>query len=417
MQAGAANYRWYVVAYLFVAAGLNYGDRTAITAVFPLLRKELGMSDVALAATGSLFLWGYAAASPFAGYLGDRVSRAKLLTASLGLWSLVMAASAFAGDTKQLLIMRALLGIPEAAYIPAATALIADYHGPGTRGKAIGLHIAGLSVGMVAGGWLSGYLGDHFGWRPSFLLLGAIGLGWSLLGWLTIRDVPREETAVAEPAPSLIEIVRELWRIPSFLVLTAEIVLSGAASWIFINWLPLYFKETFDLTLAMAGLWGTLWIQAGRVTGLLGGGSISDRYGKQNSRHRLLIMSSCYLIAAPILLGFTAKPAFTLIAVTIYSYNLLIGMGYVNAQPLLCEFVRPQLRATAVGIMNMGACFAGGAGVLVAGWIRSDVGLARSFASLSAIVAFVALMLLAAYFTVLPKDLARARALSSAAKG
>ncbi len=414
MDAGRPNYSWFVVAYLFVAAALNYGDRTAITAVFPLLKKELGMSDVALAATGSFFLWGYAAASPFAGYLGDRVSRSKLLIGSLALWSLVMFASGFATNSTQLLVLRSVLGIPEAAYIPAATALIADFHGPATRAKAIGLHIAGLSTGMVAGGWLSGYLGDHFGWRPSFLLLGGLGLAWSVFGWFTLTDAPRHKGA-APPVPPLLDILRELARIPSFLVLTAEIVLSGAVSWIFINWLPLYFKETFNLSLAMAGLWGTLWIQGGRVAGLLGGGVLSDRLAQGHPRRRLLAMSAFYIVAAPILLGFTVQPAFALVAATIFAYSLLIGMGYVNSQPLLCELIRPELRSTAIGMMNMGACFAGGAGVLVAGWIRSDVTLARSFASLSAVVVVVSLILLTAYYTVLPRDLRRAAAARQAA--
>src|ERR1700687_5541052 len=83
--------KWIILAVLFCTAALNYADRTAITAVFPLLERALGMSDVALGATASVFLWSYAAASPFAGYLGDLVSRARLLTVTLMLWSLVMA--------------------------------------------------------------------------------------------------------------------------------------------------------------------------------------------------------------------------------------------------------------------------------------------------------------------------------------
>ena len=70
MKSAALPYKWYVMALLFAAAGLNYADRTAITAVFPLLRRDLGMSDLALGATGTVFLWTYAAVSPFAGLPG-----------------------------------------------------------------------------------------------------------------------------------------------------------------------------------------------------------------------------------------------------------------------------------------------------------------------------------------------------------
>lgn len=231
------------------------------------------MSDVALGATATVFLWTYAAVSPLAGFFGDRMSRARLLTFSLASWSLVMACSALVQSTGQLLFMRALLGVAEAAYIPAATALIADHHGPDTRGKAIGIHLAGFSVGMVGGGSLAGYLGEHFGWRPSFAFLGLAGLVLTGACVLWLRDAPSSAAArAAEPPLSLRQTIAQLLAIPTFLILTLENVLSGTVNWVFINWLPLFFRETFALSLTMAGFYGTLWIQAGRVAGVTAGG-------------------------------------------------------------------------------------------------------------------------------------------------
>lgn len=404
-----SRYKWYVMALLFGAAALNYGDRTAVTAVFPLLRRDLGMSDLALAATGTLFLWSYAVVSPLAGFLGDRVSRARLLSFGLAAWSLVMLLSSLAANATQLLALRVVLGVAEAAYIPAATALIADHHGSDTRAKAIGIHLAGFSFGMVAGGWLAGYLGDLVGWRPSFAILGAAGLGLSVLCLLTLRDAaPIPGAGTAGPAPSFWATLRDLLRVPSFVVLTVELVLSGTANWVFINWLPLFFKETFSLSLAMAGLHGTLWIQGGRISGTVLGGLPSDRLARRNPRHRMLLMATLYLAAAPILLTFQATNSFLAVTAAIFFYNLLVGMGYVNAQPLLCEFLPVRVRSTAIGIMNMSSCIVGGAGVLLAGALKSDVGLARSFSSLTGVVVAVALLLLFAYWKILPRDLAQA---------
>jgi predicted MFS family arabinose efflux permease len=400
------RYKWFVAFLLFCVAGLNYGDRTAITAVFPLLRADLGMSDIALGATGTVFLWTYAAVSPFAGYLGDRMSRARLLTISLGAWSVVMTATAFAGSTSHLLVMRGLLGIAEAAYIPAATALIADHHGPATRAKAIGIHIAGFSVGMVGGGALAGYLGDHFGWRPSFVILGVAGLLMTLVCFLFLRDAETAKETTTSALP-LLETLRRLFRVPSFLILTAEVVLSGSVNWVFINWLPLFFQETFALSLAMAGLYGTLWIQGGRVAGLVMGGVPSDLAARKHPRFRMLIMVVAYLIASPLLLNFVWSRNFAILAVSITGFALFVGMGYVNAQPLLCELLPEQLRSTAIGFMNMSSCFVGGAGVLLAGALKSSFGMANAFASLAVIQGSVAVMLLVTFLTVLRKDLAR----------
>ena len=95
IRADSPRYKWILVGVLFLAASLNYADRGALTAVFPLLRKDLGMSDLALAAIGSFFLWSYALFSPLAGYLGDRFSRSALVTWSVVAWSVVTALTAF----------------------------------------------------------------------------------------------------------------------------------------------------------------------------------------------------------------------------------------------------------------------------------------------------------------------------------
>jgi len=393
------------------AAGLNYADRTAITAVFPLLRADLGMSDVALGATGTVFLWTYAVMSPFAGYLGDQVSRARLLTGSLAAWSLVMAASALATSSTQLLVMRAVLGVAEAAYIPAATALIADHHDSKTRARAMSLHIAGISVGMIGGGWLSGYLGDHFGWRPAFVVLGFSGMVLAMCCWTYLRDASAARVSSAEKL-SLRKSVVEVLRVPTVIVLTTELLLSGSVTWVLINWLPLFFSETYSLSLAMAALYGTLWIQSGRITGLIAGGAPSDWAARRHPRHRMLMMASCYALAAPLLVSFAFTQNFYVISGSILMFSLLFGAGYVNAQPLLCELLPEHLRSTAVGLMNMMATFVGGGSVMIAGALKSTFGLANSFASLSVILGVIALMLFAAYLTVVPKDIARARAAS-----
>jgi MFS family permease len=406
-----------VMALLFAAAGLNYADRTAITAVFPLLRRDLGMSDIALGATGTVFLWTYAAVSPFAGYLGDKVSRARLLSFSLGAWSLVMACSALATTSTQLLIMRALLGIAEAAYIPAATALIAEHHGSETRARAIGIHLAGFSVGMVCGGSLAGYLGERIGWRPSFVILGALGLVLTSICLLTLRDGPGRVVAVAgaKNATSLVKTLRHLIAVPSFLVLTMENVLSGTVNWVFINWLPLFFTESFSLSLAMAGFFGTLWLQGGRVTGLMLGSVPSDRAARIHPRYRMLMMVMAYGIAAPLLTTFAWSKSWGLIAVAIFGFSLMVGMGYVNAQPLLCELLPERIRSTAIGFMNMTSCFVGGAGVLVAGALKTSFGLTNAFASLALIEGIVVVMLLVTFLTVLRRDLDKAQSTSEEA--
>ena len=87
LEVDVRHYKWLLLAVLFLVASINYADRGVLSAVFPLLSRDLGMSDLGLAAIGSFFLWAYALFSPIAGYVGDRFSRSMLVTVSVAAWT------------------------------------------------------------------------------------------------------------------------------------------------------------------------------------------------------------------------------------------------------------------------------------------------------------------------------------------
>src|SRR4051812_41991840 len=145
-------YRWLVVAMLWCVCLFNYADRQAIFSVFPLLKSEMRLSDVQLGLVGSSFMWIYAAALPFAGVVGDRVSRKTLILGGLIFWSLITLATALSTRYWHLLLFRGLEGLGEAFYFPASMSLISDYHSSGTRSRAMSLHQSSVYVGTIAGG-------------------------------------------------------------------------------------------------------------------------------------------------------------------------------------------------------------------------------------------------------------------------
>src|SRR5947209_823716 len=118
---------------LWLVCVFNYADRQAIFSVFPLLKPELRLSDLQLGLLGSAFMWVYAAVGPFAGWMGDRLSRKALIIGGLVFWSMTTAATSVCQSFSQLVIVRGLSGLGEAFYFPAAMSLISDYHGPQTR--------------------------------------------------------------------------------------------------------------------------------------------------------------------------------------------------------------------------------------------------------------------------------------------
>ena len=101
-----------------------------------------------------------------------------------------------------LLVCRALLGVAESLFFPAANGLMAAAHGPGTRSKAMAIFATSQTVGIAVGGSLSGLVAERINWRASFWLLGGIGLLFMLpLAWF-FRRMPAEfsENAGGEPA-------------------------------------------------------------------------------------------------------------------------------------------------------------------------------------------------------------------------
>ena len=196
---------------------------------------------------------------------------------------------------------------------------------------------------------------------------------------------------------------------PSYLILLTEAMLLAIAVWIFANWLPLYFTETFNMNLSGAGFSGTFPLQAGAVIGILLGGYFSDRIARSLVQRRMLVHSLCYLAGAPLLLVFLGSRSHGVIVSAIFGFSLLRALGAANANPLLCDLLPAKCWSTAIGLMNASNCFAGGAGIFVAGYLKRDFGLGGVFAGTSAMMMMAGLLLLGGYRFCLSRDLARQR--------
>src|SRR5262245_48062780 len=123
-----STYKWAIVAMLWIVSFFNYADRSAVTAIFPVLRTTYHFTDAQLGLLGSSFLWVYACSAPIVGFLGDRFSRKGVIIGGLIFWSVLTFLTPFAGTIGIFVLFRALTGLGEASYYPAGTSLISDYH-------------------------------------------------------------------------------------------------------------------------------------------------------------------------------------------------------------------------------------------------------------------------------------------------
>ena len=404
--------KWLVVALLFFVGVINYADRTSITAVYSLLKTHLGFSDVGLGAIGSVFLWSYALASPIAGHIGDRTNRAAALMWSLAAWSVVTLITGFVTARWQLLGMRVVLGFVESMYIPAAMALVAEYHTAGTRAKALSLLSVGQYLGMVVGGTLAGYLGERYGWRSPMWVLGVAGL---FLAFVCLVFLPRgvhKEQSAAGLQPQQISFgaaIGTVARIPSFVILAIAGILTAIGTWIFINWLPLYFTETLGMSLTSAGFFGSSVVSISAALSQLGGSVVSDVLAKRGLHRRLLMQLVLIFLAAPTLLVFLVTKNRIAIMTALVLYSAFRNAGDLNIIPLLCDLAGKQRMSIAIGITNMLNTMAGGMGIFAAGFLKDSAGLSGVFASVTGILFLDAAVLFAGYVLFIRRDLAQVR--------
>lgn len=402
--------RWQLTGFLALAAALNFADRAAMSSVLAALRVDLELSDVALGMLGSFFLWSYALGSPFAGVLADRWSRSRMVVVSLFAWSAVTAATGLVNGFPMLLSLRLGLGLAECMFFPAAFALIAQYHSSDTRARAMSVMTIGINSGMVLGGSAAGWLAQHYGWRYGFLTFGLIGIALALTAKPFLPDDrSRPASGGGIPRAGFGETLRTLVRIPTYWAMVCESTMSGMGMWVFFSWLPLYLRETYNMSLAAAGFSGTFMLQISVMTGIAVGGWLSDRISARKPHRRVLAYGASYVVAAPFLLVFLGKPDFAVVAAGIAAFSFLRGVGQSNDHPTLCEVVPPNMRSTGIGLMNSCATATGGCGVLITGFLKREVGLAGVFAGISGAFLLAGVIMLITYFRCSARDFARAQ--------
>ncbi|MFN0167666.1 MAG: MFS transporter [Bryobacteraceae bacterium] len=371
-----ANTRaWLVVAALWVVALLNYLDRQVIFSMFPVVRSELHLSDIELGLIGSAFLWVYGLCSPFAGFVADRYGRRRVLIFSLVIWSAVTWATGLARNIEEMLVARALMGISEACYLPAALAMIADYHKEGTRSLATGLHFSGIYVGIVLGGVGGGWVAEHYGWRAAFTILGVAGVLYTPILLAVLREEKPVKAASAEAQPKFWAATRELVTLRGFGAVVTVFSILSIANWLVYTWMPLYLFERFHMNLAASGFSATFYLQAGSVAGILIGGTLADRWCAQTPRGRVWTQAVGLAGAAPFLflVGFTGIPGVLIAGLAVFGVGR--GMFDSNAMPVLCQIARPELRSTGYGLLNMAGTLTGGVVAIAGGALKSTLGL------------------------------------------
>jgi MFS family permease len=387
-------YPWVVVGLLWMVALLNYMDRQMLSTMKDAMMIDIVELQMAenFGILMSVFLYIYAFMSPVAGSIADRINRKWLIIGSLFVWSAVTYGMGMANTYNQLLVLRSLMGVSEALYIPAALSMIADYHTGKTRSLAIGIHMTGLYMGQALGGF-GATVADNFGWHATFHWFGIAGMIYAVVLIVLLHDKKRLPILQLSEMKNKFKDNIPYWKGMgmlfgniAFWVILFNFAAPSLPGWATKNWLPTLFSESLNLPMPQAGPMATITISLSSFIGVMIGGPLSDRWVQKNLRGRIYTgaIGLSLMIPSLILMGTAAS------MIPVISSALLFGIGYgmfdTNNMPILCQFVPSRLRATAYGFMNMVGVFAGAAVTQVLGKITDDGNLGFGFAVLAVVV-------------------------------
>ena len=393
-------YPWVVVGLLWVVALLNYMDRQMLSTMkeamshsIPELEKAETFGNLMAA-----FMWIYGLMSPFAGAIADRMNRKWLIVASLFVWSSVTLLMGFTHDFSTLYILRMVMGLSEAMYIPAALALIADFHTGKSRSLAIGVHMTGLYVGQALGGF-GAMLSHHLSWENTFIYFGLFGALYALVLATFLHETDAQLERIKNGAKTnesqsngLNNVVQSFGKILSSVPFWGMLIFFTATSlpgWATKNWLPTLFEQNLHLNMQVAGPISTATIALSSFIGVFVGGAISDRWVRTNVKGRVYTSAMGLGMMAPALafLGFGSSYWSVIGGGFLFGFGL--GFFDTNNRPILCQFFSSRYRSTAYGVMNMSGVIAGGYITKMLGKSTDAGNLGRDFGVMAVVILVV----------------------------
>jgi MFS transporter, Spinster family, sphingosine-1-phosphate transporter len=393
------SYKRYVLGILTIILLFNSLDRVALGILLQTIKVEFDLSDTQLGVlTGIAFALFYSIMGLPIARWADTGNRVTVISLACALWSIAVALCGAASSFLQLLLIRVVVSVGEAGCVPPAFSLMADYFTRAERPRAVAIYVLGGSLSAVVGYSLAGWLNDHYGWRITFVALGAPGVLIGLLAWLTLKE-PRLERSIAFNNGSVPEDVHGMQRPvavghPTVATVWATVstnvtfrrLLLCLSGLLFFNigiaqWMPSFFIRTHGFTSEQVGAWLALVVGVGGLPGAYVGGELAARYAVNNESLQLRAVTAalCCAGVAAFFAYVTSNPyvAFTLFGLHIFALFAINGPLFATMQTLIPERMRAMAFAIAYLVANLlglgfGPIAAGALSDLYRGWAHED---------------------------------------------
>jgi ACS family hexuronate transporter-like MFS transporter len=387
--------RWWIIGLVCVGTILNYLARNSLGVLAPQLTHDLGLTTQQYSWVVGAFQLAYTVMQPICGAIIDSLGLKIGFALFAIAWSLANMAHGLAGGWLSLALFRGLLGLSEAAAIPAGVKTVSEWFPPKDRSVAIGYFNAGTSLGAMIAPPVVIWLSLAYGWRAAFVATGAVGLVWAL-AWYLLYDSPTRHRALrpeeraraaaelaAEPKTAHVSIAA-LLRQRLFWAIAIPRFLAEPAWQTFSFWIPLYLAKERGMDLKEIALFAWLPFLAADAGGILGG-YLSPFLMKRFRLGLLTSRAAGISLAAVLMIG----PGCVGLAVSPYAAIALFCIGgfahqiiSVLINTLTTDVFPRDAVARANGLVGMFG-WAGGLGFsLLIGALADSVGFAPLFSLL-----------------------------------
>lgn len=380
-------YKGWVLLLLLLTYTSSYVDRTIIGVLQEPIKQELGLTDGQLGLLGGLsFAFFYTTLAIPIARLAERYSRKLIISISLISWSVMTTLCGVSQTYLQLLLCRIGVGIGEAGGNPASHSLITDIFSRHRYATAIAIFSLGAPLGSLIGGVLGGAISQGWGWRTAFLVVGPPGVLLALLILATVREPVRGRQAAApageraDDVPPLMAVVQLLAGSPVFVHFCAGASLLVLAGYCIALFMSPFFLREFGLPIRDVGLISGVVNGIAAGIGVVAGGFICDRLGRNDRRFYAWIPALCLMMAGPLFMLAFLQPGWRMVVGLLAAATALIYVHYGPTYAVVHSMVEPRMRATAAAIMFMVVNLVGvGFGPPIAGF-ASDLLAASAFA-------------------------------------
>lgn len=361
-----------LVAVLWFALALNYVDRQMVYSIFPVLKSDIGFTDTQLGLIGTVFAWVYTICMPIAGRIADVFRRDRLIVGSIVLWSAATLGCGLSGSVMAFLIWRAVMGITESLYYPAAMGTLGAAYPPQARSKILGIHQSAQFAGLIAGGWYGGWMADNLSWRAGFAIAAGAGILYSLM---LARRVPYVPPAVeTEKSGGILVNLGALFASRCYLAVCAAFFCFCAMLWVFYAWYPSFLQERYHLSMTESGFNATIFPQISCALGVVAGGALADKLSKRIPAARFYIAALGIFLSAPVGYLTFAVDSLNLARLCSAAYGAFAGLMIANVFASAFDVISPRNFGFGAGFLNAVGGASASIIIFVAGILRASIG-------------------------------------------